>query len=162
MVFLVLLNFQGSIIVCLGVDPFGFILLELWASWVWMSVSVPRVRGSQPFFLQMSPLPPLSLCSSGEPVMRMQVPLVFIIPLRSLNSFSFLLLWLGGSRCLLDPSPALALSLRWALLLPCAVRGSSWYLRTFSVSAQPFFLGAQGAPVGPLPWTLSGIERFIR
>ena len=62
------LHFGILIIKCLGVKFFRCIIFgTLWASWIWIPVSFPKLGGFQPLFLQIR-FSPLSLFS-GSPIM---------------------------------------------------------------------------------------------
>ena len=61
------LTFDILIIMCVGVDLFGFIFIGTpWASWTWMSISFSRLESFQPLFLRIIFLPH-SLFSFWDP-----------------------------------------------------------------------------------------------
>ena len=85
------LTFVILIMICLGVDHFGFIFFgTLCASLTWISVSIPRLGKFSAIILSNTFLPfSLSLSSpSGTPIMRMLVCLV--LSQRSLKLFFLL------------------------------------------------------------------------
>ena len=63
------LSFDNLITMCLNVDPFAFILLEVWTIWTHRFVSLSNLRSFQLFFLQNFFLPlSLSLLLLGFPL----------------------------------------------------------------------------------------------
>lgn len=90
-------DFDNLILLCLGVDVFRFNIFGcFWASWIWMSISVPRFRK----FLAIITFNKFSASLSfpflsGTPVMFTVVILMIYRNSHRLSSFIFILFFLS-------------------------------------------------------------------
>ena len=139
-IFSLSLNFENLILVCFGVDLFGFIFFGiLWVSWIWMFVFFQGQGNFQPLFLQIRPSP-CSLCSQPEiPIMWMLVHCCPLSPLSYLHHSFLSFFFFSLNRWVLLPHlpihwpfPLLFLVCCWITLLQFSVlllRSSAlWFL----------------------------------